>query len=98
VNTNGIGPLRQALEDAAYQSGCSMSSLTVLSAQRDPYRLDTPAGHRDSAWFAEMVDRFLEPEIDSEAPVPLFTTEEDFFTATRRLIAHKALENTEHAG
>jgi hypothetical protein len=33
-----------------------------------------------------------EPEIDTDRqPVPLFTTDDDFATATRKLIAHKAL-------
>jgi hypothetical protein len=33
-----------------------------------------------------------EPKLTVEPPVPLFTTEDDFYTATRRLIAHKMLE------
>ena len=33
--------------------------LTVLSAQVDPYRLDTPAGHRDGRWVAEHLRRAL---------------------------------------
>jgi hypothetical protein len=45
-------------EDACARSGASKVSLTVLSAQVDPYRLDTPAGHRDGAWLAEQLDRF----------------------------------------
>jgi hypothetical protein len=36
-----------------------MKALTVLSPQRDPYRLDAPAGHRDGTWFAEMVQRLV---------------------------------------
>jgi hypothetical protein len=31
----------------------------VLAVQRDPYRLDTPAGHRDGAWLAQLVSRLL---------------------------------------
>jgi hypothetical protein len=58
---NGAGPLRQVLESAASDTGCSLGALTVLSSQRDPYRLDTPAGHRDGAWFAEQVEQFLGP-------------------------------------
>jgi hypothetical protein len=46
------GPLRQALLDAADEAGCSMNDLTVLSVQNDPFRVDTPAGHRDGAWLA----------------------------------------------
>ena len=36
-----------------------MSALTVLSPQKDPYRLDTAAHHRDGAWFAAQVKRFV---------------------------------------
>jgi hypothetical protein len=50
------------MEKAVQDNGCSMGSLTVLATQRDPYRLDTPTGHRNAAWFAEMIDRFLGPE------------------------------------
>ena len=56
---NGAGPLRQVLESAASGAGCSLGALTVLSSQRDPYRLDTPAGHRDGEWFAQQVVGFL---------------------------------------
>jgi hypothetical protein len=56
---HGTGPLRQVLEAASYENRCGMQDLTVLSPQTDPYRRDTPAGHRDGAWFAEMVERFV---------------------------------------
>jgi hypothetical protein len=46
------GPLRQQLLDAAGEYGLPMKDLTVLAAQNDPYRVDTPAGHRDGAWLA----------------------------------------------
>ncbi|SRR6266545_858390 len=46
-------PLRQALEAAMVEHGLSMKDLTVLSPQVDPFRLDTPANHRDGAWLAE---------------------------------------------
>jgi hypothetical protein len=58
---NGQGPLRRVLEQAAAETGCSLRALTVLALQRDPYRLDTPAHHRDGSWFAEQVERFLRP-------------------------------------
>ena len=44
---NGFGVLRSILERARLDAGCSLGELTALSAQVDPYRLDTPAGHRD---------------------------------------------------
>ena len=58
---NGAGHLRRVIEGAAGHLECSLSSLTVLSAARDPYRIDTPAGRRDGAWFAEQIERFLAP-------------------------------------
>jgi hypothetical protein len=50
--TEAGSPLRRALTDAATLAGCSMTDLTVLSVQNDPFRVDTPAGHRDGAWLA----------------------------------------------
>lgn len=46
-------PLRRALDQAAAESGCPMKDLTVLSAHRDPFRLDTDARHRDGKWLAD---------------------------------------------
>jgi hypothetical protein len=48
-------PLRQTLDDAIAESNgskLSMKDLTVLSPQRDPFRLDTRAKHRDGEWLA----------------------------------------------
>jgi len=56
---NGFGALRSILEAACEQNGCGLGSLTVLSAQVDPYRLDTPAGHRDGQWIAGQLKRAL---------------------------------------
>jgi hypothetical protein len=52
-------PLRQRLEDEALLNSLSMSDLTVLSAQRDPFRFDTPANHRDAQWLAEKVEQLV---------------------------------------
>jgi hypothetical protein len=55
ISTNGhksLG-LRATLESA----GGSMKSATVLATQNDPFRLDTPAGHRNGAWLANTLDR-----------------------------------------
>lgn len=49
-------PLRRLLEDTAATEGLPMKALTVLSAQVDPFRLDTPTNHRDGAWLARAVD------------------------------------------
>lgn len=64
---NSTGPLRQVLNSALEKSAlndiqASLSDYTVLSPQNDPYRLDLPDNHRNGAWFAEMVERFVENE------------------------------------
>jgi hypothetical protein len=56
---NGFGVLRAILETAREKAECGLSDLTVLSAQVDPYRLDTPSGHRDGKWLAEQLDRAI---------------------------------------
>jgi hypothetical protein len=56
---NGFGVLRSVLETASAKAGCSLSDLTVLSAQVDPYRLDTSSGHRDGQWLAKQLDRAI---------------------------------------
>jgi hypothetical protein len=48
-------PLRRLLEDTAATEGLSLKDLTVLSPQVDPFRLDTPANHRDGKWLADAV-------------------------------------------
>jgi len=53
------GVLRAVLEAAHAANGDSRGDLTVLSAQVDPYRLDTPAGHRDGEWAAAQLNRFF---------------------------------------
>jgi hypothetical protein len=47
------------LEKACTKAECGLSDLTVLSAQVDPYRLDTPSGHRDGKWLAEHFGRLV---------------------------------------
>jgi hypothetical protein len=59
VRANGQGVLRAILETARIHADCSLSDLTVLSSQVDPYRLDTPAGHRDGAWLAKQLNRAI---------------------------------------
>ena len=46
-------PLRAALEEL----GGSMNDWTVLSEARDPFRLDTPANHRDAAWLRDAFEQ-----------------------------------------
>ena len=50
-----MSSLREILEAAQSESGLSLGDLTVLAAQRDPYRQDTLAGHRNGQWFAAML-------------------------------------------
>jgi hypothetical protein len=49
------GTLRAVLQQACLDTGSRLADLTVLSAQVDPYRLDTPAFHADGAWLAEQM-------------------------------------------
>src|SRR5258708_13209718 len=50
----GDGKLRWVLELAAAQNRCTMADLTVLDKANDPFRVDTPAGHRDGEWLAAL--------------------------------------------
>jgi hypothetical protein len=48
-------PLRQALDTAIAEANgrkLTMGDLTVLASINDPFRVDTPAGHRDGEWLA----------------------------------------------
>jgi hypothetical protein len=45
-------PLRAALDKVIAERGCSLKDLTVLAPQNDPFRVDTPARHRDGEWLA----------------------------------------------
>jgi hypothetical protein len=51
----GDSPLRDLLETTAAVEGVPMKDLTVLAPQNDPFRVDTPAGHRDGAWLADQI-------------------------------------------
>jgi hypothetical protein len=44
--------LRQTLEAAATAAGRPLEQLTVLDRANDPFRVDTPARHRDGGWLA----------------------------------------------
>ncbi len=52
---NGHEP--HALRAAIESLGGTLASATVLSPQVDPFRVDTPAGHRDGAWLADTITR-----------------------------------------
>jgi hypothetical protein len=45
-------PLRAALDQVIAEQDCSLKDLTVLAPQNDPFRVDTPARHRDGEWLA----------------------------------------------
>src|SRR5262245_39576995 len=60
ATVNGRGVLRSVLEAASADIGCRLTDLTVLSAQVDPYRLDTASGHRDGQWVAKQLERLVE--------------------------------------
>jgi hypothetical protein len=54
-----VGKLRSILTRASLDMDCTLNELTVLSVQIDPYRLDTPAGHRDGQWLARQRDELI---------------------------------------
>jgi hypothetical protein len=45
-------PLREALAAAAAEIDCPLKALTAMASQNDPFRIDTPARHRDGEWLA----------------------------------------------
>src|SRR4051794_11248739 len=51
------GKLRARIDAAAMMHGLGLCDLTVLAAQNDPDRWDTPAGHRLALWFKEQIER-----------------------------------------
>jgi hypothetical protein len=51
--TTSRSPLRDIITSAKKTLGLPLGDLTVLSESRDPFRVDTPAGHRDGQWLAE---------------------------------------------
>jgi hypothetical protein len=53
------GPLRELLEQEAAEHGVPLKDLTVLAVQHDPFRVDTPASHRDGEWLATHVERLV---------------------------------------
>jgi hypothetical protein len=63
TTTNGNGGaeestgLRATLEAAMAEGGLKMKDLTVLANQNDPFRVDTPAGHRDGEWLAVQAEK-----------------------------------------
>jgi hypothetical protein len=55
MSAAGNGRLRARIEAEARDASLPLADLTVLDKKVDPYRQDTPAGHRDGAWLAEQM-------------------------------------------
>jgi hypothetical protein len=55
MSAKDVGALRQVLEAAAREACVPLEALTVLDKKVDPYRFDTPAGHRDGGWFGKQI-------------------------------------------
>jgi hypothetical protein len=53
VTGNGASPLRAALDATMAEHGGTLADLTVLDKANDPFRVDTPARHRDGQWLAD---------------------------------------------
>ncbi|MEJ7780984.1 MAG: hypothetical protein WKF99_00330 [Solirubrobacteraceae bacterium] len=55
--------LRDVLAEACELEDCSLRDLTVLATQNDPFRVDTPAGHRDGEWLAVQAEKLGDQQI-----------------------------------
>ena len=49
----------RAVINRAKSKGFSAAKLTVLSPQKDPFRLDTPTNRMNAKWFSDQVERFI---------------------------------------
>ena len=58
----GSGPLAAIMRAAIAETGRLLSDLTVMGADKDPYRMDTSARHLVAQWFAALVERFIAPD------------------------------------
>ena len=54
-----IGKLGSRLRALKNGHKVSFKDLTVLAPQNDPYRVDTPSGHRDARWFLKQLNRAI---------------------------------------
>ena len=53
------GKLATVIRAATRSRGLMLDDFTVLGRARDPYRLDTPKGHREGQWFADQLDELF---------------------------------------
>ncbi|MEQ1953593.1 hypothetical protein [Mesorhizobium sp. CN2-181] len=53
------GKLSARIREFKNGHSTTLNDLTVLAAQNDPYRVDTPAGHRDAQWFLEQFEKAI---------------------------------------
>lgn len=61
LNGNGknLGCIDLILEHCAKDAGRTKGDLTVLSAQRDPYRWDRQNARKAGTWFQKQIERFV---------------------------------------
>ena len=50
-------PLGLRITEEKRRNGWGLKDLTVLAAMNDPYRIDTPASHRDAQWLVDQMRR-----------------------------------------
>jgi hypothetical protein len=62
----GGGRLAGIIREAKERTGKTLNELTVFKADKDPYRIDTPANRRDAQWFA---DGLAEHGIEERSPL-----------------------------
>lgn len=59
--------LRDVIEQAKHEYGSNLDNLTVLSPQKEPYRLDTPANRTRAEWLVRQMD--LAGIMDNDTPI-----------------------------
>lgn len=87
---HNINPLAKTMEIAQASTGLNLGDLTVLALQNDPFRRNTPAGHRDGEWLAVAID-----ELGPDRVLHLRGWHYVFVTASRIKPDGKPYQNTE---
>jgi hypothetical protein len=57
----GTGRLARFMRRGQAETGASLDELSVMDADHDPYRADTPSRRAAAQWFAERVREFVAP-------------------------------------
>jgi hypothetical protein len=81
-----------AYAEAERQITAAHAEVKAAVEALEQVQLDTYQTLKDQLGIPDTEIPMPEPEIEARAPVPLFITDDDFVTATRKLIAEKKYE------